>query len=137
PGDPTGAMMTIVGSTDPQPLTLDVPAQTQAHHTGSATSAHLKELTFMITQPAGGTFYFATSVDIFLVPTNPMSLLPMVRIATLSPIPNVNMIKLEPIKDIDILPYSDEGANIKAQAIGYYPTEDTTWVGHVVVEVNI
>jgi hypothetical protein len=129
--------MVLTGETAPQPLTLDIMAETNMRHTGPASSAYLKELTFTITQPTGGTFYFASEVHIYLVPINPMSSLPMVEIAKLNPIPNDNTVRLEPVPGVDMLPYSNEGANITAAATGYYPTEDTTYVGHVVVTVHI
>src|SRR5262245_28460645 len=65
-GDPSS--MAITGATGTEPLTLDIMAETQQRHTGPASSAHLKELTFTVTQPAGGTFYFVQQVQIILVP---------------------------------------------------------------------
>lgn len=134
-GDPTGSFLS--GQTEPQPLTLDIQAETESRHTGPASAAYLKELTFTITQPSGGTFYFAQQVHIYLVPKNPNSSLPQREIATLNPVPNENRIKLVPIPGINMLPYSEEGSNITASATGYFPTEDTVYVGHVVVEVRI
>jgi hypothetical protein len=134
-GDPTSTV--FAGDTMPQPLTLDIMAETNMRHTGPASSAFLKELTFTITQPSGGTFYFATAVQIFLVPQNPNSALPTIEIAHLNPVPNETTIHLVPDPGVNMLPYSNEGANITAAATGYFPTEDTTYVGHVVVEVRI
>src|SRR5437667_3131068 len=84
-GDPNSTPLVGGGEA---PLTLDIMAETQQRHTGPASSAHLKDLTFTITVPQSGTFYFAQGVSIFLVPINPMSRLPTVEIARLSPIPN-------------------------------------------------
>lgn len=134
-GDPTASP--IIGSTEPQPLTLDIQAETEKQHTGPASAAYLKELTFTITQPAGGTFYFATEVHIYLIPKSPTSLLPTVKIADLKPVPAENRIKLVPVPNVNMLPYSQEGANITASASGYFPQEDTMYVGHVVVTVKI
>jgi hypothetical protein len=134
-GDPMGMM--IQGATGSEPLTLDIMAETQQRHTGPASSAHLKELTFTITQPAGGTFYFVQHVEIILVPKNPGSTLPTVKIAGLNPVPNENTIHFDPVPGVDMLPYSNEGADITATATGFFPMEDTTYVGHVVVEVKI
>src|SRR5262249_51477559 len=109
----------------------------QQRHTGPASSAHLKELTFTVTQPAGGTFYFVKQVQIILVPKNANSALPTVKIAELNPVPNTNVIRFDPVPGVDMLPYSNEGADITATATGFFPMEDTTYVGHVVVEVKI
>jgi hypothetical protein len=134
-GDPSG--MVLSGTTDAQPLTLDIMAETQQRHTGPASSAHLKQLTFMITQPAGGTFYFVQEAHIYLVPKSTTSTLPTVEIARLKPVPNETTIQFEPVPGVDMLPYSNEGANITASATGFYPMEDTTYVGYVKVEVKI
>jgi hypothetical protein len=135
PGDPN--QMPIVGDTPPQPLTLDIKAETDQRHTGPASAAYLKELTFTITRPANGTFYFAVQVQIYLQPKNPASNLPKVLIAKLEPIPDTNTIRLVPVPGVNMLPYSDEGSDITASAAGYNPMVDTEYVGHVVVEVRI
>src|SRR5262245_23278423 len=106
-GDPNS--MPLVGNAA-APLTLDILAETQQRHTGPASSAHLKDLTFTITVPQGGTFYFARGVSIFLVPINPMSRLPSVEIANLAPIPNTNTIHVTPVPGVDMLPYANEGS---------------------------
>jgi hypothetical protein len=134
-GDPNS--MVLVGDSAPQPLTLDIMAETNMRHTGPASSAFLKELTFTITQPSGGTFYFVQAVQIYLVPQNPMSALPTVEIAHLGPVPNETTIHIVPDPGVDMLPYSNQGANITASATGFFPKEDTMYVGHVVVEVRI
>jgi len=133
-GDPNS---TVLAGMSDAPLTLDIEAQTQQRHTGPASSAHLKDLTFTITVPQNGTFYFAQGVSISLVPINPASRLPKVEIARLAPIPNETTIHITPVGGVDMLPYSNEGSNITATAIGRLPMEDTTYVGHVVVEVRI
>ena len=133
-GDPNS---TPTAAQSDAPLTLDIQAQTQQRHTGPASSAHLKDLTFTITVPQNGTFYFAQGVSISLVPINPMSRLPVVEIARLMPIPSTTTIHVTPVPGVDMLPYANEGSNIQATAVGRLPTEDTTYVGHVVVEVRI
>src|SRR5689334_13532107 len=67
-GDPNS--MPLIGQND-APLTLDIQAQTDQRHTGPASAAYLKDLSFTITMPANGTFYFASTVVIQLVPVNP------------------------------------------------------------------
>jgi hypothetical protein len=133
-GDPNSSP--LVGTSD-APLTLDIMAETSQRHTGPASSAWLKDLSFTITIPQGGTFYFAAAVTIMLKPINPNSSLPVKPIATLQPIPDTNTIHVIPIPGVDILPYSNEGATIDATAAGRLPMEDTTYVGHVVVTVDI
>jgi hypothetical protein len=133
-GDPMSTP--LIGGSD-APLTLDIQAETDQRHTGPASAAYLKDLSFTITVPAQGRFYFAAAVTIQLVPKNPMSSLPTINIAQLSPIPNENTIHVTPIPGVNMLPYANEGADIKATAAGRLPTEDTTYVGHVVVTVKI
>jgi len=133
-GDPNSTP--LVGNSD-APLTLDIQAETDQRHTGPASAAYLKDLSFTITVPQGGTFYFAAGVTITLVPKNPASSLPTITIAELHPIPNENTIHITPIPGVNMLPYSNEGATIQATAAGYLPTQDTTYVGHVVVTVKI
>ena len=133
-GDPNSPPL-VAGSN--APLMLDIQAQTSERHTGPASAAYLKDLSFTITTPTNGTFYFAASVTILLTPINPSSSLPTIPIAELTPIPNTNTIHVTPIAGVNILPYSNEGANIDATAAGTLPKEDTTYVGHVVVTVKI
>ena len=76
-------------------------------------------------------------MHIFLIPKNAGSSLPTVKIADLKPVPDANTIRLVPVPNVDMLPYSNEGANITASASGRYPIEDTMYVGHVVVTVKI
>ena len=139
-GDPTTTMIINQGGM-PQPLVLDIQAETQARHTGPASSARLKSLSFRITDPApptqGSTFYFANEIHIYIIPKNPNSSLPTIEIANLKPVPDTNEIHMVPIPGVDILPYADEGANITANATGYFPPVDTTYVGHVTVTVRI
>jgi hypothetical protein len=133
-GDPTS--MPLIG-TNQAPLMLDIQAETSQRHTGPASSAYLKDLWFRIKIPVNGTFYFASSVQILLVPKNPMSRLPTKKIAELTPIPSDNLIHLKPVPGVDMLPYANEGADISATAVGRLPMEDTTYDGYVVVQVNI
>lgn len=133
-GDPNS--MPVVAGSD-APLTLDIQAETDQRHTGPASAAYLKDLSFTITIPQGGGFYFVSAVTIYLTPKNPASRLPIVKIAESSPIPDANTIHITPIPGVDMLPYSNEGATIDATAAGRFPTEDTTYVGHVVVTVKI
>jgi hypothetical protein len=134
-GDPNATAIIDAGGT-PQPLMLDIQAETQSRHTGPASSAHLKSLSFTITDPADGTFYFASEVRIFLIPHMGSSL-STIEIANLKPVPATTHIDMVPIPGIDILPYANEGADITATATGFFPPVDTTYVGHVTVTVKI
>jgi hypothetical protein len=138
-GDPNNTAILAAGGT-PQPLVLDIQAETQARHTGPASSAHLKSLSFTITDPSmppDNTFKFATEVHIYLIPQNPSSSLSTIEIANLKPVPPNTRIDMIPIPGVDILPYANEGADITASASGYFPSVDTTYVGHVTVTVKI
>jgi hypothetical protein len=131
PGDPTAVDVQV--STDPTPLMLDIDAETERQRTGPASSARLKSLTFTIRKPAGGTFYFAREVKIFMVSAG----LREVEIANLSPIPDTPTINLKPVPGVELLPYARAGARIRASATGNLPREDTTYDGRVVINVKI
>jgi hypothetical protein len=134
-GDPTAPPL-VAGSE--APLSLDIQAETNQRHTGPASAAYLKDLSFTITIPQNGTFYFAQTVIIQLKPTDPNSKLPIIPIAELSPIPtDQNTIHVRPIPGVNMLPYSQQGALIDAVVSASWPREDTTYVGHVVVTVKI
>jgi hypothetical protein len=133
-GDPTAGV--VVGAND-TPLTLDIQAETQQRHSGPASSAHLKDLSFTIKLPDGAVFDFVDAVSILLIPKNPMSRLKTVKIAELLTVPHERTIHITPVPNVDILPYSNEGATIQATAVGHFPAVDTTYSGHVVVEVRI
>jgi len=132
PGDPTGMLGGEV-TTPPEPLTLDIDAETQKQGTGPASSARLKSLTFTIKRPVNGTFYFATEVKIYMVSAG----LKEVEIARLAPIPNTNTISLKPTPNVELLPYARAGAQIKAKAVGVFPKEDTEYDGWVVINIKI
>src|SRR4051812_45417904 len=102
-GDPN--QMVLAGSTEPQPLTLDIQAETESRHTGPASAAYLKDLTFTIPPPAGGTFSFAHEVHISLTPKTPSSNLPSIEIAPPTPAPAETTIHLQPLPGINMLPY--------------------------------
>jgi hypothetical protein len=133
-GDPNQS--TLVAAND-APLMLNIMAETDQRHTGPASAAYLKDLSFTIQMPKGGTFYFADGVTIKLVPKDPNSTLPVIEIAKLNPIPNTNTIHVIPDPGVNILPYANAGSNIEADAAGHLPTEDTTWDGEVVITVKI
>jgi hypothetical protein len=134
-GDPTAPALVGTSNSD---LMLNIQAEVQQQHSGPASAAYLKDLSFTISVPTNGTFYFASAVTILLVPKNPASNLPTVTIATLSPIPHdQNTIHVIPVPGVNMLPYSNEGATIQATAVGSWPREDTTYSGYVVVQVKI
>jgi hypothetical protein len=134
-GDPNAPA--LIGTSE-APLSLDIQAETDQRHTGPASAAYLKDLSFSIKTPASGTFYFASAVSIILVPKNPASTLKTVEIANLSPVPHdQSTIHLIPVPGVNMLPYSQEGAFIKATALGTWPREDTVYNGWVVVQVKI
>ena len=118
----------------PIPLTIDINAEAEKQG-GLASSAWLKELTFTVTSPTKGTFYFVSAVAITI--DAPSASLPEIKIAELQPVPNLQTISITPIPGVELLPYARAGAQIHAKAIGYFPKEDTTYVGKVVIHVNI
>lgn len=130
-----GTQMAMVAAVDEKtPLTINIDAE--AEKQGSlASSAWLKELTFTVTTPNPGTFYFVSGVVISI--TAPSTNLPEVKIAELKPVPNSQTISMKTVPGVELLPYARAGAAIHATAVGFFPKEDTTYVGHVVIHVNI
>jgi hypothetical protein len=130
-----GTQMQMVAAVDePTPLMIDIDAEAEKQG-GLASSAWLKELTFTVTSPSNGTFYFVSGVVITIVA--PSAGLKEIKIAELQPVPNQRTISIKPIPGVELLPYARAGAVIHAQAIGFFPKEDTTYVGKVVIHVNI
>lgn len=131
-----GTQMETVAVVDapPTPLTINIDAEAEKQG-GLASSAWLKELTFTVTSPTKGTFYFVSAVAITI--DAPSAGLPEIKIAQLEPVPNLQTISVTPIPGVELLPYARAGAQIHAKAVGFFPKEDTTYVGKVVIHVKI
>jgi hypothetical protein len=131
-GDPNAGVAVVDGQ--PTPLTINIDAEAEKQG-GLAHSAYLKSLTFTITQPSKGTFYFVSGVTISIAAD--AAGLPAIPIARLTPVPNLQTISVTPIPGVELLPYARAGASIRANAVGFFPKEDTTYVGNVVIHVSI
>jgi hypothetical protein len=130
----TQVEMAAVVDAPPTPLEINIDAEAEKQG-GLASSAWLKELTFTVTSPTKGTFYFVSAVAITI--DAPSASLPEIKIAELQPVPNLQTISITPVPGVELLPYARAGAQIHAKAIGYFPKEDTTYVGKVVIHVKI
>ncbi|HEX3694322.1 MAG TPA: hypothetical protein VH374_02940 [Polyangia bacterium] len=130
-GDPNTDVAAVDQNT---PLTINIDAEAEKQG-GLAHSAYLKSLTFTITQPSKGTFYFVSGVTISIAAD--AAGLKEIPIARLTTVPNLRTISVTPIPGVELLPYARAGASIRATAVGFFPKEDTTYVGEVVIHVNI
>jgi hypothetical protein len=131
-GSPLGAL--LPASLFAIPMNVDLSSATASHGTGPASSVTLSSLTLTVTAPAGGTFDFVDSISIDLSASG----LPDTEIAKLAPVPRgKNSISIPPTPGVDLLPYINAGATIKASASGHLPAQDTTFVGKVVVTVHV
>jgi hypothetical protein len=131
PGSPVGAL--VPASLFSIPLNIDIASEVASHGTGPAKSVTLSSLTLTVTQPAGGTFDFLTSITISISASG----LPDQQIAALAPVPGTATISIPPTPGVNLLPYINAGATIKASAAGHLPAQDTTFTGHVVVTVHV
>ena len=134
-GNPIGGLLPAFV---PNPFTFDVDieAETKKRDTGPATSAEIKSIEFASTprDRPSGTFDFLDEVHIF-IETNS---LPKKEIAFLKPVPkNVSVIKLEIVRDVNVLPYIGHGARITATASGRQPSKTFTYDGKVIVTVHV
>jgi hypothetical protein len=130
-GDPMPDLAAVDAKT---PLTINIDAEAEKQG-ALANSAWLKSLTFTITTPNKGTFYFVSGVTISIAAD--AAGLKEIPIARLMPVPNQQTISITPIPGVELLPYARAGASIRATAVGVFPKEDTTYVGSVVIHVNI
>jgi hypothetical protein len=131
-GSPIGAL--VPATLFSLPLNIDLAAETAAHGTGPAKSAHLSRLELDVSSPTDGSFDFLDSIAIKVSASGQ----PETEIAKLSPVPKgQKTISVPPTGGVDLLPYIKAGATIKTSATGHLPAKDTTVAGTVVINVHV
>jgi hypothetical protein len=115
------------------PLQVDLEASTKAQGTGPADSAHLKAMSLQITAPPGATFSFLDNVIIKVSAEG----LPEKEVARLDQVPPGARIDLNPVGGVDLLPYINRGATLRASATGRMPMQETRFNGQVVIRVKV
>ena len=131
PGSPLGGLLPV--SVFAFPLNIDIQQHTKAMNTGPATAAYLKVISLKVVAPASETFGFLDSLSVVISADG----LPETDVAKLSPVPKTGQISLDLVPRINLLPYLQKAATMKASASGRAPTQDVTFNGRVVVNVEI
>jgi hypothetical protein len=116
------------------PLSIDLESQTQAQGTGAVSSASLKSFELSLTSPAGETFEFLDSIAISISAPG----LETKMVAGLADVPAQPRISLQiVVPEVDLLPYIQKGATMKATATGHVPRQTVRFEGTVVIRVKI
>lgn len=127
---------------EPIPLDIDIAAETAARDTGPAQSVTLESFTLAVTPTAVSSgdsddFDFIDAITVQVESRRAGSALPPGIVATLDPVPRgVQEISLTPT-ELDLLPYVEEGARIRASVRGSTPPDDVTIDGTVVLTVEV
>jgi hypothetical protein len=121
---------------NPTKLNIDIQAEVAKRGTGPAKAAYLKSLTLQITphDTPRGNFDFISEVHLSVEAAG----VAKKEIAKLTSVPK-GAVKLtfDIVPEVDLLPYISAGASITATASGTQPATDTSFDGHVDVEVRI
>jgi hypothetical protein len=117
------------------PLTFDIKAETEKRNTGPASAVELDSFALFTTPTApGGNFDFLSGLDIFVSGPG----LSEVKIATMPKLQKgATRIDMTVIEGVNMLPYVNAGAVIRASATGSQPASDVTFAGKVVIRVKI
>jgi hypothetical protein len=121
---------------NPAKLNIDIQAEVAKRGTGPAKAAYLKSLTLAITphDAPSGNFDFISEVHLSVEAPG----VEKKEIARLIAVPKSTVkLTFDIVPDVDLLPYIAAGATISATASGTQPRMDTTFDGHVDVEVRI
>jgi len=119
----------------PLPLTLDLESKIKARDTGPIDSVTLSSLTLHITS-SGGDWSFVTSVDVFVQSTKSGTVLPKVKIASVSSPGAVQTLSFNVEHGVNLKPYIDEGSQADSNGSGTQPTRDVTFDGLGVFTVH-
>jgi hypothetical protein len=131
PGSPLGGLLPV--SVFAFPLSIDIQQQTKAMNTGPATGAYLKVISLKVVTPPSETFGFLDSLSVVISADG----LPETEVAKLAPVPKTAAISLNLVPRVNLLPYLQKAATMKASASGRAPSTDVTFNGRVVVNVEI
>jgi hypothetical protein len=135
-GSPLGGVLPQSFLPNPFKLTIDIKAEVAKRGTGPAQKAFLRSLTLAITphDAPQGNFDFLSEVHLFVEGVG----VTKAEVAKLQPVPkSATKLDFTLVPDVDLLPYINAGATITATATGNQPNMDTSFDGHVTVEVDI
>jgi hypothetical protein len=138
PGSPLPA---ILGQFFDVPVEIQIQEQIAARETGPVDSVRLTSLVLDITATAEGSddmddFAFVERVDIFVESSRSGSSLPRVLVASVIDPGLTRRLDFEPVPDLNLLPYVNEGARMTADGQGSAPEDDVTYAGRSVFRVN-
>jgi hypothetical protein len=135
-GSPIGGVMLPSFLPNPLKLNIDIKSEVAKRGTGPAKQAFLKVLTLSIvphTAPKGN-FDFLSEVHLFVEGPG----LTKAEVANMTSVPkSATTLNFNIVPNVDLLPYINAGATITASATATEPAMDTTFDGHVTVEVDI
>ncbi|MBK7857495.1 MAG: hypothetical protein IPJ65_02495 [Archangiaceae bacterium] len=121
---------------NPMKLNIDVKSEVAKRGTGPARAAYLTQLTLSVT-PHGSTatnFDFIDEVHLYVEALG----VTKTEVAKLQPVPrSKSTLDFDIVPEVDLLPFINAGAQITAAASGAQPSKDTTFDGHVRIEVRI
>jgi len=103
---------------------------------GFVTSVTLKSATFTITSPPQQTFNFIQGVSLSIAAPSNQILATETPIATGQGDPSSSTLKLQPVGNVNLLPYLRAGAIVHARGMGTQPTDTTTLNGQIVLTVH-
>jgi hypothetical protein len=126
----------------PIPMDVDIEQETAARDGGPAQAAHLTRLDFNITptamvSPDRDDFSFLQTVSVYIESTRSDSALPRQKIAEALDIGEVSTLRFRTLRDVDVLPYTEEGARFVSEARGNAPPDDVTFAGSFAVTIEL
>ncbi|HVR61097.1 MAG TPA: hypothetical protein VMU50_04315 [Polyangia bacterium] len=133
PGSPAAASggATVMTMTD-----IPIDKKNLPSNADLADSVKLSSLTLRVTAPAGATLDFLSSMTLTIF-APAASGLPPRQIAIGTPDPGATEVTLKPTGDVDLLPYIQAGAVVRAVGTGRSPAADTTLAGKAVLTVSV
>jgi len=125
---------------DPQahaaaPFAIAVDLGQQQSHAGEVSTVTLASIEFSITDESG-CFDFVDDVSLTIASTKPGTTLAPAVVATASGPGCVHTFSLTPAT-VDLKPYLDEGATVRATGSGVPPATAVTFDGHVVLHASL
>ncbi|MBI4512164.1 MAG: hypothetical protein HY698_21200 [Deltaproteobacteria bacterium] len=135
------AVAGFIGAFFDFPITLEIKSEIDARETGPIDSVTLKSLVLKVTPTKVGPsdsddWSFLDSVDIFIKSKLEGSQLPEKKIATAQKPGAVQSFPLAPVDGVNLIPYLNEGSEMTAVAKGNAPSDDVSFDGKAVFQVN-
>lgn len=118
------------------PIDLTIQAEIDEMDAGPVDSITLSSLSLTITTPDDD-WAFLESCDLFVESTRAGTQLPRVKVATARIPADGTSLRFDPVDDVDLKPYVEEGARMTATATGNQPADDVTYDGRAVFTVHL